>query len=424
MTLSVTPQLDLWHPASGSCPFSASSSHQAPRRPDYQLGNQGLPGLSCALSCEAGCPRATVRYRFSPGLMARILKATPRKLRKSRGKAEAGRLMMAALVRGGNQLSGQFKTASKLLGDGRPNKYKLAADNWADELAAKFQSTANEPPPHVAAMRMGRVSRSLHHFLIHGDMAIEDGPWLGVHPKWAWVYMCVLAEQVAKHSNLSPVTDQILAHAETNGWTPEQITRALIEEPFKYSAGQELEAVIGMLAVQLVVPAGVAHIPVQKIIDIRQRHHADFDAFHDVITTVAAELRDEFTNISERAVLEAVLEAYLAQVVKSRFDQPLADVRKAFKGLGIDTTIAALNMKCALPAVVVAAGGIAAHQPIIAGTGAAAIGVLALARTARLNWAERARPSAASYLWRIEHKISPKTLIRSISRPEGRQNYR
>lgn len=336
------------------------------------------------------------------------------------GKTEAGRLMMAALVRGGNQLSGQFKTASKLLADGRPNKYKLAADNWADELAAKFQSTANEPPPHVAAMRMGRMSRPLHHFLIHEDMAIEDGPWLGVHPKWAWVYMCVLAEQVAKHNNLSPVTDQVLAHAETNGWTPERIIRALNEEPFKYSAGQELETVIGMLAVQLVVPAGIAHLPVQKIIDIRQRHHADFDAFHDVITTVAAELRDEFTNISERAVLEA----YLAQVVKSRFDQPLADLRKAFKGLGIDTTIAALNMKFALPAVVVAAGGIAAHQPIIAGTGAAAIGVLALARTARLNWAERARPSAASYLWRIEHKISPKTLIRSISRPEGRQNYR
>jgi hypothetical protein len=35
--------------------------------PDYQFGNRGLPGLSRALSCEADCPRVTVRYQLLPG---------------------------------------------------------------------------------------------------------------------------------------------------------------------------------------------------------------------------------------------------------------------------------------------------------------------------------------------------------------------
>jgi len=36
-----------------------------------QLGKQCRPGLSHGLTCEAGCPRVTVRDPSSPGLMAR-----------------------------------------------------------------------------------------------------------------------------------------------------------------------------------------------------------------------------------------------------------------------------------------------------------------------------------------------------------------
>ena len=37
--------------------------------PNCQLGNRCLPGASRTLSCEAGCPRVTVRYQFLPRLM-------------------------------------------------------------------------------------------------------------------------------------------------------------------------------------------------------------------------------------------------------------------------------------------------------------------------------------------------------------------
>jgi hypothetical protein len=49
----------------------------AAQQSDYQLGNRCFSGLSYTLSCEAGCPRVTVRYRSLPGLMARQSWAAP-----------------------------------------------------------------------------------------------------------------------------------------------------------------------------------------------------------------------------------------------------------------------------------------------------------------------------------------------------------
>jgi hypothetical protein len=114
-----------------------------------------------------------------------------------------------------------------------------------------------------------------------------------------------------------------------------------------------------------------------------------------------------------------VLEAYLGEVMKRHFERPLADLRKALRGLGIDTAFAAANMKFALPAALVMSGGIAAHQPVIAGAGAAAFGVLTLGRTARLNLAERTKASAASYLWRVERGITPESMIKSLLHRKG-----
>lgn len=357
------------------------------------------------------------------------------------GKAEAGRLMKEALAEGGKQLRGQYQVSSdwrlggreprgqyQLPSDwrlgGRTRNYELATDNWADVLqlideAAKLlpekgTSQWSNPWPE-AAMRDARVMRGLRNGLVRENMAIKDGPWLVVHSKWAWVYMCVLAEQIAKNNNLSPVTDQVLAHADTNGWTSELIIKALRKLPPSYAAEQTPETAIGMLAVQLVVPARLSHVPIQKIIHLRQRYGADFDAFHDVVAAVAAELSDEFMNIADRAVLEA----YLGEEVKRHFERPLADLRKALRGLGIDTAYAAANMKFALPAALVTGGGIAAHQPVLAGAGAAAFGMLTLGRTARLNWAEHTKASAASYLWRIERGITPESMIKSLLHRKG-----
>lgn len=344
-------------------------------------------------------------------------------------KTDAGRLMLEALVSGGRHLRDEFKVPSASL-IGEQNNYRLAVDNWADFLHSPNQAATwlsreklidwHRPWP-AAALRGARVSRELRHVLVHENMAIQDDPWLGVHPRWAWVYMCVLAEQLAKCNNLSPVTDQILAHAETNGWTPERIIEALHDRPHSPASKQAPETAIGMLAIRLVVPARLVDVPVKKIIQLRQRYGADFDAFHDAVEAVAAELCTEFMDIAERKVLEA----YLHQEVKRHFERPLMELHKVIKGIGIDTAFAAANMKFALPSAIVTGGAIAAHQPVLAGAGAAAFGVLTLGRAAQLNWAERAKPSAASYLWRIERGITPESLIRSLlprKRPRRRRS--
>jgi hypothetical protein len=335
------------------------------------------------------------------------------------GRADASRMMLEALVAHDGGLGhSRYQVPPDWLVSGQKDDYRLATDNWADGIDEGVRrhkiSVENTPKWRqerpLAALSSARMSKSLAHLLIHERIAVRADPWLGVHPRVAWVYMCVLAEQLGRLNNLSPVTDQVLAHAQSNGWTRERIIGALLEPSFSYATEQVPETAIGLLAVQLVVPRGLAQVPVQKVIRLRQRYAADFDAFHDVVTIAATDLRDAITGITDRAVLEA----YVAQEVQRRFDRPLADLRKAFKGLGIDTTFAVANMKFELPTALVTSGGVVAHQPVLAGAGAVAFGVLTLGRGVRLKWAERAKPSAASYLWRIEGGVTPESLIRRL----------
>jgi hypothetical protein len=323
----------------------------------------------------------------------------------SSASAEASRMMLEVLNIHGDRLQELYKVPPDSLSD-QEDDYQLAIDNWVDRITHGVDKSAQQYAANAlrkhhmreAPIYARRLIIALQHELVHRRMAARSDPRLALHPKVAWVYMCVLAEQLARRNNLSPVTDQTLAHIQPNEWTSDRIVRALLEPYLRPAVEPTPETTIGLLAIRLVVPTDLKHLSVKKVIRLRQRYAADFDAFHDAVTATASELCDEFTDIADRAVVEA----YLHQAVKRRFEQPLADLRKAFKGLGIDTTFAAANMKFELPTALVTGSGIIAHQPVLAGAGAAAFGVVTLGRGTRLKWIERTKPSAASYLWRVE----------------------
>src|SRR5262249_47942685 len=132
-----------------------------------------------------------------------------------------------------------------------------------------------------------------------------------------------------------------------------------------------------------------------------------FDAF--AAETAAAAKAITALNVQHPAILRD----YMRDEIEQRFLQPTAELRRQLKGLGIDSALAAINVKTDLPAGLVLAGGAAvAGQPVIAGTAAAALGLVGIRRGLREKRSAllKQRPSAA-YLMRIQDDFTPLTLL-------------
>jgi len=164
---------------------------------------------------------------------------------------------------------------------------------------------------------------------------------------------------------------------------------------------------IGMLAVELVVPAGLDDLPVEKIIEIRRRYGTQFLAFRHEVDQVASEL-EELADIPD----EAVLELYLRDVVADRFVKPARELRGILGGMRLDSAVA-INVKTELPAGTLrsAAAYVTGH-PLVAATSAAALGFLVAHRgyTQQRRSAMRSSPSA-SFLLHAQETVHPQGLI-------------
>jgi hypothetical protein len=102
----------------------------------------------------------------------------------------------------------------------------------------------------------------------------------------------------------------------------------------------------------------------------------------------------------------AVIERYLQDEVASRFIRPTEDLRRQLRGLKLDAATMTINVKTDLPAAAGLIGGATlAGHPLIAGTAAAALGLLAIRRGIRRqrDSSLQAAPTASYMLHLGEH---------------------
>jgi hypothetical protein len=166
------------------------------------------------------------------------------------------------------------------------------------------------------------------------------------------------------------------------------------------------------LALSQVVPEHPRGVPVSKIVKIRKRYAAEFDAFYVEVAGLARQLEGELSGIADQKIMAH----YLENEVARRFRNPLKSLERAMKSEGIDTSITALTTKIALPASMTAVGAEAlTHNPVVAVSGAVAFGTISLIRDLQRNRSNVA-PSAASYLWRVDRALNPGSVLRSMNR--------
>ena len=286
---------------------------------------------------------------------------------------------------------------------------------WDDPWTAEMHTARGVHPVKVdSRVRDALATMGLAH------EADELAPWLLMESRLADMYMCVLAEEVARQNPvLHPVTNSSGFYVAAGGWTPERLAYALLA-PERYRVPghdpDDAAGVIALLALEMVIPApgdgdGWSLLPMEKIVRIRQRYGAEFAAFRQEAEAVAAEVATELAQVRDPAVLDT----YLRHIAQSRLVQPAHELRRALRGLHVDTATQVVTLKLEVPALAtLMAGGVLAHQPVLAGGTAIAAGLLGVGAAARRSKAEAATPSAASYLAETYSSLTPRQGARAL----------
>lgn len=296
---------------------------------------------------------------------------------------------------------------------------------------------ASPDPSFVVGFRWEEVDPDLYLVLRrHRLVADISGPFLSgpftrhaspshrvspTNPAWvymasmlAWVYKCVMIDDLARHGGFAPTTDQTDAHLAAGAWDADRIARVLLGSPdVRHTNTADPVSALGLLAVRIVLPADLHNVPVEKIVALRTRHRAEFEAFSREITDAIAELRTELTDVT----LPEARERYTDLHVERRFELPLQELRRALRSARLDAGLGTVNLKFDLPVTLAALGGGALTQHPLLGTAAGAGFALAgLTRSAAQQRRTLTGASPVAYLLSIEQELTPHGLLDRLRR--------
>ncbi|MFF3695875.1 DUF6236 family protein [Streptomyces sp. NPDC002221] len=236
----------------------------------------------------------------------------------------------------------------------------------------------------------------------------DDGPWLGMQPKVASVYLTVLADAIARHNQLCPVTDDPRAHAAAG--TVDRLAQLLSGEHAHPQQVENPESAYLHLALSAVIrPERLAELPIAKLIAFRQRYSAELAAFHQHVADLAPQLR-AITHVENVQIAQAHLQAIYDRTTKRQLDE----LRRALRGVGVESVTGTLGLKIDLGAAAgTVLGAAAAADGRLAVAGATA-GVTVLPYLGqRVSQARRLRrESPVAYLLAADRKLSGSALRR------------
>lgn len=243
-----------------------------------------------------------------------------------------------------------------------------------------------------------------------------------LHPQFAFIYMEALATRMASHRQLHPVTDNVRDHVLVGRYTIERLTQALLQpdNPQPYlgitsPTSQEIEVQIATIALQSILPKGIAHIPIGKIIQFRKKHRDELTAFQDYLHEIVSDVQE--LQFKDLEALKAHLEVAYEKKIKPQVDA----LKKCFTSLGMDTITGVLNVKVTLPPLLTSAGEYLAQahvspaNPIIIGTGALSFSVLTTIQRARKEASQFLQSLPAAYLLYTKEDLGPTNIISQVT---------
>lgn len=268
--------------------------------------------------------------------------------------------------------------------------------------------------PRLGWIHQDKLDPEVSEALFGSELATRhsDSEWLGVHPALFNVYMCSLAGGLVRRTpDLTfPVTDGPLHYVGAFGWSVDSIGDALLtdiprptEDRRQFNEESPASTLIAV-ALRSLAPAGLGNIPVERILELREKHASEFSRYRSSLGDLASKVAD----------LEGVRDAdTMAQHIQVLYDQSIGsdldDLRKVLQASRIKTMFTALSFQVAAPSTVVGGGLGTVTSPEVAAGAATAIAVAKVAYDLAGQRTEARKASSAAWLVRVEELV-PQTL--------------
>ncbi|GGM85590.1 hypothetical protein GCM10009721_07870 [Terrabacter tumescens] len=244
---------------------------------------------------------------------------------------------------------------------------------------------------------------------MHGRRRVSlnygSASWIGMDSRLAATYMTVLTRFTAEHFNLSPVTDEPVAHVAMEGLSVDAIASALIGDTpaQERDPRAQREQRVATLAIQSVLPRSLGSIGVGDIIRFRLEHESELGAFQAAVSAAGADLAALSPDVDPATLRQAVAEA-----TEKFLLGPHNDLEKAMRLFGFDTLHSATTLQ--LPFTSTVGGYIALNTTPVLATPLAAIAVVgsALATEAQRRRSLRRQAGAANYLMELRAGLTPR----------------
>jgi hypothetical protein len=269
--------------------------------------------------------------------------------------------------------------------------------------------------PKVGWIHIAKLDPTIRQALLDAGLAIEHDDWVGMHPNLADVYLCALAGELSNRAGVTPVTDGELHHVGAFGWGFDTIARGLLPEAPLPAADQPetsdtAQTHFLMIAMRTLVPQNLDHVPVERLLKLRERHKDDFWNYRKRI----ADVTDNLATLSGVTDLDTLAQHVELEYQKT-LERDLSDLRRTLKSQKLDVAETALAIKIAAPTTLLGTG--VGHLAGVA-AGAAAATAVALFSTARGMLTQRKEAlaeSPATWLLRIEEELQPAGLAKSVA---------
>ncbi len=321
--------------------------------------------------------------------------------------------------------------------------YSLPPPRWSKQSNTLSYLMLDGPWPINLTLEQRRLSKydpRLAYLLQDGKIALELGELLrdcglaypchnlpnfptviAMHPKLAFIYMEVLAEEMATRRQFYPVADEELNHIATSGYTLERLIQALLppDRSRRHLIEQlptehEVEIQMATIALKSVLPKNIASIPVQKIIKLRHQYREEMTTFQRAIHETVLSL-GQLQRISDLTALQAHLEV----AYETRLKPHLNDLSKYMNSLGIQTAASAMNIRLSDLPLLTSTGQylhLAPINPVIAGAGAIAYSMFPVIQRKREEAQHVVHTSPIAYLLYVKEGLKPANVITQIRR--------
>ena len=283
-----------------------------------------------------------------------------------------------------------------------------------DELGRKFSAriVAWDTLDHV---HMEKMEERLIEDLVACGLAQINGPWLGMQPQLASVYMTALAEAMAPMIGARPVAETPTNHIAVSGLTIERLADSLLHLPQRRDRlkdKNEIEVAMASLAMSYIIPDKPETIPAKAINKFRKEFVEERAQFQ--LETM--KLVEGLEYLKEARDLRDI-EKHLRNAYEKGPGQRLSRLKKGMARAGWDTIDGATAASFAIPQGL--ANALHAMGLNLTGAIASAAGIAftgwTLWRKYEKTRIDLLKPTSEAFLYRLERSLAPRALADSLS---------